>query len=221
MTQLVLATLAFLLGHYISNTPLRPALVRAVGENGYLALYSILAFVTLGWMIHAYPLAGYVPLWPKLRHLPALVMPVACILVVLGVASRNPTAVKQEGALRGEEPARGIIRVTRHPMMWGLMLWSGAHVLARGDLAALVFFGGFFVLAAAGTVLIDRRKAQALGADWERFAALTSNLPFLAIAQGRNRLVWREIGWWRPAAGLALFVALFHLHPWLFGVRPH
>ena len=221
MTQLVLATLAFLLAHYVSNTPLRPALVRAVGENGYLALYSILAFATLAWMIHAYPLAGYVHLWPKLRHVPALVMPVACILVVLGVASRNPTAVKQEGALRGEAPAHGIIRVTRHPVMWGFMLWSGAHVLARGDLAALVFFGGFFVLAATGTVLIDRRKARALGPDWERFAAVTSNVPFVAIAQGRNRLVGREIGWWRPAAGLALYAALVLLHPWLFGVKPH
>lgn len=221
MTQLVLATLAFLLAHYVSNTPLRPALVRAVGENGYLALYSLLAFATLGWMIHAYPIAGYVHLWPKLRHLPALVMPFACVLVVLGVASRNPTAVKQEALLRDADPARGIIRVTRHPVMWGFMLWSGVHILARGDLAALVFFGGFFVLAASGTVLIDRRKAQAQGPDWQRFAAVTSNIPFVAIAQGRNRLVWREIGAWRPAAGIALYAGLMLLHPWLFGVQPH
>lgn len=221
MTQLVLATLAFILGHYVSNTPLRPALVRKVGENGYLALYSIMAFATLAWMISAYPLAGYVPLWPKLRNVPMFVMPFAFILVVLAVASRNPTAVKQEGALKANEPARGIIRITRHPMMWGLMLWSGAHVLARGDLAALVFFGGFFVLAATGTALIDRRKAQALGGDWERFAAVTSNVPGLAIAQGRNRLVWSEIGGWRPAIGLALYASLLYLHPWLFGVRPH
>jgi uncharacterized membrane protein len=221
MTQLVLATLAFILGHYVSNTPLRPALVRKLGENGYLALYSIMAFATLAWMISAYPLAGYVPLWPKLRNVPMFVMPFAFILVVLAVASRNPTAVKQEDALKANEPARGIIRITRHPMMWGLMLWSGAHVLARGDLAALVFFGGFFVLAATGTVLIDRRKMQTLSVYWGRFAAVTSNVPFQAIAQGRNRLVWGEIGWWRPAIGLALYAALLYLHPWLFGVKPH
>ena len=54
----------------------------------------------------------------------------------------------------------------------------------------------------------------------QRFAAATSNVPFAAIARGRNKLVWREIGWWRPATGLALFALLLYFHPWLFGYRP-
>jgi uncharacterized membrane protein len=123
--------------------------------------------------------------------------------------------------MKSEDAARGIIRVTRHPVMWAIMLWSAAHVLAIGSLQAVIFFGGLLVLAAAGTTLQDARKAKTLGEDWARFAALTSNLPFLAVAQGRNRVVWREIGWWRPAAGLAAFAALLWLHAWLFGVRPY
>jgi uncharacterized membrane protein len=127
----------------------------------------------------------------------------------------------QAGALRSAEPARGIVRVTRHPMMWGVMLWAAAHVLARGDRAALVFFGGFFVLAALGTVAIDARKAGTLGEDWKRFAAVTSNVPFGAIAAGRNRFVWREIGWARVVVALAAYAVLILAHPYLFGARPY
>jgi uncharacterized membrane protein len=95
------------------------------------------------------------------------------------------------------------------------MLWSGAHIVARGELRALVFFGAFFILAALGTVLMDARKRS--NQDWPRFAAATSHVPFVAIAQGRNRLVWREIGWLRPMIGIALFIAALLLHPWLSG----
>jgi len=127
----------------------------------------------------------------------------------------------QAGVLKREDPARGILRITRHPVMWAIMLWAAAHILAIGSLQAVIFFGGLLLLAAAGTTLQDARKAKLLGEDWKRFAALTSNVPFQAIAQGRNRIVWREIGWWRPAAGLVAFAALLWQHAWLFGVRPY
>jgi uncharacterized membrane protein len=121
--------------------------------------------------------------------------------------------------LKSEDPARGIIRITRHPIMWGIMLWAAAHLVTRGDLRAVVFFGGFLLLAAAGTILIDRRKRA--NPDFQRFKATTSNVPFVAIAQGRNRIDWREIGWKRPAIGIAAFALVFFLHPWISGgARP-
>jgi uncharacterized membrane protein len=43
----------------------------------------------------------------------------------------------------------------------------------------------------------------------------------LAVAQGRNRIDWREIGWARPAIGLAAFALFFVAHSWLFGARPY
>jgi uncharacterized membrane protein len=221
IAHLAIATAAFVGGHFVSNTPLRGALARSMGERGYLALYSAAAFATLGWMIWAYLRAPFQPLWPGLKLVPLGVMPVALVLVVAALSSRNPTAVMQAGALKAAEPARGIIRVTRHPMMWGVMLWAAAHVLARGDVASAIFFGGFFVLAALGTVAIDARKADTLGEDWKRFAAVTSNVPFGAIASGRNRLVWREIGWTRVLVALATYVAVLFAHPYLFGARPY
>ena len=218
LTQLAIATAAFLLTHAVASTPLRPALAGALGERLYLGAYSLVAFFTLGWMIWAYAHAPREMLWAPLRHLPGAVMPFAFILVACGYW-RNPTLVGADRLLRSEEPARGIIRITRHPLMWGIMLWSAAHLLARADAKSTVFFGGFLLLAAFGTVLIDARKKA--NPDWARFAALTSNVPFVAIAQGRNRIVWREIGWLRPLAGLVLFALVLAAHPWLFGVRPY
>ena len=119
--------------------------------------------------------------------------------------------VGAEKLLKSDDPARGMIRITRHPIMWGIMLWAAAHIVARGDLKSLVFFGSLLALAAIGTLLMDARKKA--NPDWPRFAAVSSNVPFVAIAQGRNRIVWREIGWVRPAAGLAVFFLVLLVHP--------
>lgn len=217
---LVLATAAFLATHFITSTPLRTRFVARFGQRTYLVLYSVVALLTLGWMVWAYRQAPRQLLWEGWRYAPLLLMPFSMVLLAAGYLSRNPTAVMQEGTLRSAEPARGILRITRHPLMWAIALWAFAHMAARGDIESLVFFGGFLMLALVGTVSIDRRKA-ALGADWRRFAAATSNVPFVAIAQGRNRFAPGEIGYRKLLIGLALFVVIFLLHPYIFGVRPY
>src|SRR6185295_3235410 len=218
---LYFATAAFLATHFIPATALRGVIVRAIGEKAYLALYSLLAFATIGWMVWAYNRAPLEPLWVGLRWLPAAAMPFAFILLACGILSRNPTIVGADKLLQSPDPARGMIRVTRHPVMWSFILWAGAHVLARGELGAMVFFGGFLILAALGAVLMDQRKARTLGEDWKRFAAVTSYFPFLAIAQGRNSFKASEIGWRNPAIGLALYALFFWFHPLLFGIRAY
>ena len=45
-------------------------------------------------------------------------------------------------------------------------------------------------------------------------------MPFAAIAAGRNHFVVREIGWVTPVVGVAAWVLLLLVHPWLFGVGP-
>ena len=218
IAALVLATAAFVVTHLASGTPLRTKLVAALGEWPYRGLYSAAAFATLGAMIWTYSGAAREPIWPGFRLLPVLFMPLAFILIACGYF-RNPTMVGAERLLKSDDPARGMIRITRHPIMWGVMLWALAHVLARGDVKSLVFFGGLFLVALIGTFSMDRRKRA--NPDFVRFAAVTSHVPFMAIAQGRNRLVWREIGWLRPVIGLAAFAVLLTAHRWLFGVSPY
>lgn len=223
MTRLLLAAAAFLITHYVSSTPLRPRLVRLLGANGYVLLYSAVAFATLGGMAWAYYRAPYLGLWhvPALRYAPLVIMPLALILLVCGVLMRNPTAVGSEKLLRGGGAARGVLRITRHPVMWGIALWAASHIAARGDAAAAVFFGSMLVLALSGTVLIDRRKSAALGEDWARFANVTSNVPFLAVLRGRSRLNLAEIGWGRPLLAIVLYGLILWLHAPVFGARPY
>jgi len=218
MNVLLAATAAFLLTHFVTSTPLRAKLVSAMGEWPYRGLYSLVAFATLGWMIWAYGQAPRELLWTGQRWLPVIVMPFAFVLIACGYW-RNPTMVGAEKLLKSEDPARGMIRVTRHPLMWGIMLWAGAHMIARGDMKSLIFFGAFLFLALVGTFAMDARKKS--NPDWPRFTAVTSHVPFVAIIQGRNHMAWREIGWVRSLIGIAAFAAVFYLHSWLFGQSPY
>ena len=133
MTMLMIATVAFLATHFIASTPLRPVLVNAMGEWPYRGAYSLVALVTLVWMIWAYGDAPREQLWTGFRPIAVVVIPLAFVLIACGYY-RNPTMVGADKLLKSEDPARGIIRITRHPIMWGVMLWAAAHILARGDL---------------------------------------------------------------------------------------
>ena len=224
MIELFLAATLLLATHYgISSTPLRGWLVARMGERPYLVLYSLVALGAVIWLIFAYRGAPYIELWQVpawSAWLPLIVMPFALLLLVCGVSTLNPTAVGSPDTLEQAEPARGILRVTRHPFMWGVALWALAHIVANGDAAAVVLFGTFAVLALIGTLLIDHKFRARRGTQWQRFAAVTSNLPLAAILAGRQHLVLAEIGWLRVGVALALYVVLLALHPWLFGLSP-
>ncbi len=103
--------------------------------------------------------------------------------------------------------------------MWSFVLWSIAHLLNNGDLRSIIFFGGFGGLALVGTFMIDRKRAKALGSDWTVFKEGTSNIPFLAVLQGRASLSIKQL-WWRVLAGLFVFMAFFHLHTMVIGASP-
>ena len=223
MAMLALATAVFLATHYVSSTPLRAGLVGMLGENGYLGFYVAVSLAAIGWMIWAYAKAPYERLWvgDEFKVWAIVLMPVSLVLISCGAMSPNPSAVRQESKLRSLGEPRGILRVTRHPILWGIALWAAVHLVARGDTASLIFFGGLLLLALSGTVLQDARKNRMVGVGWQRFASTTSNVPFAAIVQRRNRFRFEEIGWWKVLAGLALYFVLVFLHPYLFGARPY
>ena len=75
-------------------------------------------------------------------------------------------------------------------------------------------------MAFAGTVNIDRRRHRAGGEAWRRLESETSNIPFLAVIQGRTEIHWSEIGWVRPLGGVFLYAAVLFWHPVVFGVAP-
>lgn len=222
MSNLTAAVLFFLVSHLgLAYLPVRKAIIERLGDKIFLAAYSLVALAGLIWMITAYGDAPFEPVFdpgPGLRHLPILVMPIALFLVVCSVTGPNPTSVGQNPDADEAEPAKGIIRVTRHPMMWGVALWGMTHMLANGDQAALLFFGSLTLLALAGSHAIDAKRSGDPAPGWGVFVQSTSFWPFGAIIQGRNRFAAGEIGWIPLAITAVLYGLLLAMHPWLFGV---
>ncbi len=237
-TGLIAAAVAFVGSHFVLASPrTRAALVARLGEQGFTAVFSLVALLTLAVLVVAYGEAPYLELWPPapaLRWIPVAVLPFASFLVMCGLTQPNPTAVMQRFDPKLRDPAPGVLKITRHPVMWGIGLWALSHIPPNGDFASLVFFGSFAVLAFVGTTQIEAKRRARDPDGFARFAEVTSNVPFVALLSARMRAfwktaysidpartVWGEIGLWRVAAALALYVALTVAHPWITGVAVH
>ena len=222
MGSIFLAAAFFLGIHlFLSGTSLRDRLVARMGERAYLGLFSVLSLAGIVWLCYAWAQAPPAPpLWQsgELRGVAHIWMLTAFLFAVVGLTTPSPTAVGGEARLEGSEPAQGILRITRHPFLWGVALWAAYHVLVNPDPPSLVFFGSFGALALAGTRSIDAKRRAKHGERWDRFEAVTSNVPFGAIASGRNRLAQGELPAWRLSLALVLYVTMLLLHPTLFGV---
>jgi uncharacterized membrane protein len=148
----------------------------------------------------------------------ALVL-IAFAFIVIGISTPSPTTAGMESQLTRDVQVRGMTRITRHPFLWGTALWALVHFVVNGDAASAVLFGSLLLLALAGTASIDAKRRRNYGERWEQFARVTSNIPFAAIAAGRNQLgpALREIGIVRPLIAIVIFAAVFALHGRLFG----
>jgi uncharacterized membrane protein len=221
LTSLVFAFAFWALLHALVAGAWRGPIAARTGENGLRILFSVLSVAGLVGLIRAWGAAPYVELWAPgrvLTLLPLVIMPFACVFLVAALSTPSPTAVGGEGRLKAE--AKGIFRVTRHPMLWAFLLWALAHMAANGDAAAWLFFGAIALVALRGMFSIDRKLKARKPEAWAGFARATSLVPFAAILAGRNRLDLGEIGWWRIALGLALFALSGAFHQYLFGARP-
>ena len=217
------AAIVFLAVHLFPGTPLRNRAVKALGEQSYRGVFSLVSVAVLGWLIWAYAEAPTEDLWPQpdwSRTLPLIVMPFACILLVCSLTTRNPSMAGMERAVSAGFAVSGILTITRHPMLWSFALWSLVHLPPNGDRASLWLFGSLALLALAGMHILDRRKGDEIGGAWGPILMRTSAIPFLAVIQGRTKIDWRGIGWWRPAAGIFLYALILGGHRQVFGVTP-
>ena len=134
---------------------------------------------------------------------------------ILGVADllleeENPETIK--------ELAGDLKRVTRHPMLWGVTLFSALHLLSNGDQASVMIFGPFFVYGLLGMWLTDRKKRLSDPEAWERDSRPTSVFPFVAIRQGRAGPPAGDKGLKAVLIGLVVYVGLAYAHEWFIGV---
>jgi uncharacterized membrane protein len=222
LSCLVLAIGIFLATHIVlAENPVRAVLVRALGERPFAWSYGVVAILQLVWIGQAAEAAPVVRYWEPpawMGVVPLLVMPLALLLLVCGFTQNNPTATLAAGRLARRE-VTGILAVTRHPVMWGLGLWSLAHLAVVAEAAEALRYAAFAALALLFLPRIEAKQRAKWGEAWAEFAARSSNVPFVAMAQGRARLRWRQIGWRRLALTAALYVSiLLWLHPRIAGV---
>src|SRR2546430_187051 len=138
MLNLVAASAYFLLIHFgVSGTRLRDTLVLRLGEGPYRGAFALASLIGLVWMIYGYRHAPTVALWgqlPGLRPAAFALVFVAFLFVGIGLATPSPTRVGMESRLaQGTDIARGMVRVTRHPFLLGVALWSLVHLLMRSE----------------------------------------------------------------------------------------
>jgi uncharacterized membrane protein len=221
MLALTLAALLWVGLHVgVAGTSLRGAVVARTGEKAFTGAFSLASVVAITLLVLAWQNAPTSPLWFPPRPLAWLLvalMLLAFILFAGSLMTRNATSLGQGSAL--EQEPRGMVRITRHPMLWSFAIWGIVHVIGNGDTAAILFFGAFAATALLGMPSLDAKVAARDPEGWRAFASRTSLLPFGAVLSGRNRIAWREI-LWPVLVGVVAWAALLHLHPAIFGVSP-
>ena len=191
MTMLILASIAFVGTHFLLSHPLRAPLVRAMGESAFLGVYSVVAFVTLIWMVIAYramPLTA--PAWSVgdgLWGLATLLMLLASVLFA-GSLVGNPALPNPGAPNPTPGSARGVYAITRHPMLWSFAIWGFAHILIFPIAKTFIVAAAIIILSLVGATLQDQKKERLQPQVWPVWERKTSYVPFAAIVAGRARL---------------------------------
>jgi uncharacterized membrane protein len=181
MWLLVLGFVLFLGAHLSPGVlGLREQLVGWVGEGRFLGIYIATSVTGMVCIIAGVMIAPFIHLWSP----PAWGREAALLLVAAGfilmVALLLPTNLR---------------RLTRHPMLWGMTAWSTGHLLANGDLASLILFGGFGGYALISIWSLTRRGVQ----------------------KTRTRYpAWQDV--MTVTAALGLYAIMLWAHPYLFRV---
>jgi len=215
MELLIAGCLAFLLTHLgVSGTPLRAKLQDAMGAQPYLGLYSLLAFGSLGLMIYGYSNVPHVDFFWYPSQSAYMVtkglLLLSLVTLVMGTLTKNPTQVMNEAALDHE--VSGMLKITRHPIQWGILLFAIGHIIANGDKASLMFFGTFALVSFFGMLSMDQRKRAEDDPRWKNFMETTSMMPFAALVSGRQTFTAADINWMGLVAGLGLYAAVYWMH---------
>jgi uncharacterized membrane protein len=187
LAVMILGLVLFLGVHALTTRRgLRARLIASWGEGSYKIGYALVAIAGLAlivWGFAHYRASGWIDVWypPKaLKHVTVALMLPAVILVV-------------SAYIRGR-----IYTTLKHPMLAGVKLWAAAHLIANGDLGAIILFGSFLGWAVFDRISLKRR-ADAGG-------------PPIPVGGVGNDLI-------AMAVGIVAYLALaFAFHPVVIGV---
>ncbi len=146
MSLMITGLVLFFAVHLVPWSPrLRDTAMSGLGENRYKLAFTVVALAGLVLVVIGKGGAAFEPLYqplPAMRHLTFLMVLAGFVLLP---AAHMKTNIK---------------RLTRHPMLWGIVLWGTGHLLANGDRASVVLFGAFVVYSLAAMASANARGAQ-------------------------------------------------------------
>ncbi|WP_428027313.1 NnrU family protein [Altererythrobacter sp.] len=212
LIQLVAANVTFVGTHFAMSHPLRASLVKALGERGFQAVYSLVSLAAFAWVALAFRAAppADLPSNGEAGWIIATLLMIPALVLFAGSFAGNP-ALPAPGAdkLARQDP-RGVFTVTRHPMMWAFGLWALAHIILFWSTRTLITASAMGFLALIGAHLQDRKKEALMGEAWADWEAKTSYWPRF------GRLF--AVGWLWWAIGIALWLLLSWLHRIVAGI---
>jgi len=146
MATLVVGLVFFLGIHLLpAFTGFRGQLVARWGERLYKGLFTLVSFAGLALIIIGYAMAD------RGRQLfPPLPSAIAVAPYAMAIAFALFAVANMRGHLR---------QTLKHPMLIGLLIWSGVHLLANGDARGTVLFGAFFAYAVVDLFSVVQRHA--------------------------------------------------------------
>ncbi|ARN75609.1 NnrU family protein [Oceanicoccus sagamiensis] len=144
MTLLIVGLIIFFGMHLLPNIgDSRAKFIDRFGEKLYMPVYAVVSLVGMVMAVRGRNSAEFVTVWTPPAwgvHVSMLLMLVS---IVLFAAMFLPTNIK---------------RKVHHPMLGFVGAWGLAHLFSNGDMASLIFFGGFFVFSVFKTISLTRRK---------------------------------------------------------------
>jgi uncharacterized membrane protein len=197
---------------------LRPAAVREIGERAYRVLFAAVSLAGAGLTISYFVGHRYdgMQLWtlqgiPGLREAVYAATFVSFLLLYPATFNLAEVAAIKKPGFRIYET--GVMRITRHPQLWGQVMWCVAHCAWMGTSLSVTASLGLVAHHCFAVWHGDRRLRARFGEEWDAYASRTSVLPFRAVVDGRQKIAWRELTVKAYAGVIVFIVGAYAAHP--------
>lgn len=210
--NLVAANVAFVGSHFAMSHALRAPMVEALGEKGFSLAYTAVSFATLGWVYFAFIAAppADLPGSGDAGWIIATLLTWPAMVLLAGSFIGNPALPTPMAEAQTRAEPKGALRVTRHPMMWGIGLWAISHMVLFWSTRTMVTALAMGILALVGARFQDAKKEVLMGNAWAEWERKTSYWPrwnqFFSVGAGPL------------LAGTVLWLVGMWLHLWRAGI---
>ena len=209
---LIAANVAFVGTHFAMSHPLRAPMVKALGAGGFQGVYTVVSFATLAWVYFAFTAAppADLPGSGEVGWIAATIITLPAMILLAGSFMGNPALPTPMAETQARAEPRGMFKVTRHPMMWGIGLWAASHIVLFWSTRTLVTALAMGVLALVGAKFQDAKKEVLMGAAWAEWESKTSYWPRWGALS--------RVGAVPLIAGTVLWLAGSYVHLWRAGI---